>query len=474
MRPFSLHAPLALLRGGWYRDVRVLIGEDGCLEDVRHDSKPAAGDRRLSGRALLPAPANLHSHGFQRALAGRIQRHGPGADSFWSWRQLMYRFLAALTPEMIGAITAQAQMEMCEAGYGAVAEFHYLHHAPGGRAYADPAQTSQSIIGAAEDTGIGLTLLPVLYAAGGADGRAPAGAQLRFACDADGYGRLWAAAARSLKRGPDAYSTSSYSTSAYSTGDWNIGIAPHSLRAVPRPLLDEVVDAHPAGPVHIHIAEQMAEVDEIEHAWGARPVAWLLDHHDVDRRWCLVHATHINDEECHRLAATGAVAGLCPITEADLGDGVFPAAAFTAASGRLGVGTDSNIGITLAGELRLLEYSQRLTLGQRNVLARAEQATGRALFDAALSGGAAALGRNAGAIEPGRLADLLTLDTNAVGLHGLNGDELLDGWIFSALESPVAEVWSAGRQTVEAGRHVAREAITAGYRKALDELMAVA
>ena len=331
---------------------------------------------------------------------------------------------------------------MCEAGYAAVAEFHYLHHAPGGQAYANPAELSGRVMEAAQETGIGLTLLPVMYAAGGADGRAPAGGQLRFACDIERYERLWESAARAVGEGP---------------ADRRIGIAPHSLRAVPREVLAELLDAHPTGPVHIHIAEQIAEVEEIEAAWGARPVAWLLDNHAVDERWCLVHATHIDESEVAAIAASRAVAGLCPITEADLGDGVFPAEPFLGAGGRFGVGTDSNVRITFGGELNLLEYGQRLLERRRNVCSRAGESTGRALFEAALGGGAIALGRETGAIETGRLADLLTLDTTTLELHGLDGDDLLDGWIFSAQESVVAEVWSAGRQTVEQGRHVARD-----------------
>ena len=456
MKPTSLHAPLALLRDGWARDVRVTIGADGKILDVEHGSGPQTGDRSLAGRVLLPAPANLHSHAFQRVLAGRAQRRGPGDDTFWSWRQLMYRFLERLTPEMVGAIAAQAQVEMCEAGYAAVAEFHYLHHAPGGQPYANPAELSERVLEAAQATGIGLTLLPVMYAAGGADGRAPAGGQVRFACDIERYERLWASAAQAVREGH---------------ADWRCGIAPHSLRAVPREVLAELIDAHPTGPVHMHIAEQVAEVQEIETAWGARPVAWLLDNHAVGERWCLVHATHVTEAECGALAASGAVAGLCPITEADLGDGVFPAASFRAAGGRFGVGTDSNVRITLGGELNLLEYGQRLVERRRNVLSNAGESSGRALFEAALEGGALALGRACGAIEPGRLADLLTLDTTSLELHGLDGDDLLDGWIFSARGSVVGEVWSAGRQTVEGGRHIARETVADRYRAAVDALV---
>ena len=458
MSRFSLHAPRALLGDGWTRDVRVSIDAHGRIRDVERGAQPHSGDRCLvAGRVLLPAPANLHSHAFQRALAGRAQRRGLGADTFWSWRRLMYRFLERLTPEMIGAIAAQVQIEMCEAGYAAVAEFHYLHHAPGGRAYANPAETSERIMEAARATGIGLTLLPVMYASGGADGRAPAGGQLRFACDVERYDRLWQSAARSLARGPP---------------DWGIGIAPHSLRAVPRDALAEVLCAHPTGPVHLHIAEQTAEVEEIQTAWGARPVAWLLDHHAVDKRWCLVHATHVDAAECAALAASGAVAGLCPITEADLGDGVFPGEPYAAARGRFGVGTDSNVRISFSGELNLLEYGQRLVTRRRNVMSKAGESTGRSLFEASLEGGALALGRESGSIEPGRLADLLTLDTTAPELHGLEGDELLDGWIFSAQGPMVGEVWSAGRQTVEQGRHVDREVVAARFRTAVDALVA--
>ncbi len=457
MNSTSLFAPRALLRDGWASDVRVTIAADGRIRGVERDVKPRSEDRCLTDRVLLPAPANVHSHAFQRALAGRTQRRGPGEDDFWSWRRLLYRFLEGLTPEMIGAITAQAQLEMCEAGYAAVAEFHYLHHAPGGRAYANPAEISERIMEAAQATGIGLSLLPVIYSTGGADGGAPTGVQLRFACDAEKYDLLWRSAASSLGRGPT---------------DWRIGIAPHSLRAVPRDILAEVLAAHPKGPVHMHIAEQIAEVEEIESAWSVSPITWLLDHHAVDERWCLVHATHANEAECANLAKSGAVVGLCPITEADLGDGVFPGELFLTAGGRFGVGTDSNVRITLSGELNLLEYSQRLAMRRRNVISRAGESSGKAIFDAVLVGGALALGRRSGAIESGYFADLLTLDATTLELHGLDGDELLDGWIFSAQESLVGEVWSAGRQTVEHGRHFAREVISSRYRDVMDALIA--
>ena len=457
MKPVSLYAPLALLSDGWTQDVQVTIAEDGRIRNVRRAVRPGPRDQCLNDRVLLPAPANVHSHAFQRALAGRTQRRGPENDDFWSWRRLLYQFLERLTPQMISAITAQAQLEMCEAGYAAVAEFHYLHHAPGGHAYENIAEVSERVMEAALETGIGLTLLPVLYTAGGADERAPVGGQLRFACDIAKYELLWQTAADTLGGGPS---------------DWRIGIAPHSMRAVPRNILAEVLVAHSKGPVHLHIAEQIDEVKEIEAVWGAPPITWLLNHHPVDERWCLVHATHANEAECRNLAASGAVAGLCPITEADLGDGVFRGEEFLAAGGHLGVGTDSNVHITFSGELKQLEYSQRLATRRRNVMSRAGESSGRRIFEATLQGGALALGRPSGRIETGCLADLLTLDTSNLELHGFDGDEILDSWIFSAKESVLGEVWSAGRQTVEYGRHIAREAISSRYRKAMDLLIA--
>ncbi len=459
MSGVSLHAPRALLPDGWARDVRVSFDGRGKISAVFPDVPAAIDDKRLLDRVLLPAPANLHSHGFQRALAGRTQRRGHSDDSFWSWRALMYRFLDALNPEMLGAITAQAQVEMLEAGYASVGEFHYLHHEPGGVAYTNPAETATHVINAARETGIGLCLLPVVYATGGADGRAPEGGQLRFACDPDRYEALWQTAEHTMRGG---------------AADWTIGVAPHSLRAVPPQHLELLLENHRSGPVHIHIAEQAAEVDEIRALRGATPVAWLLDNHEVDERWCLVHATHMSASECSALVDSKAVAGLCPITEADLGDGLFLAEHFLAAGGALGVGTDSNVRITLCGELRLLEYGQRLNAQRRNVLASPYASTGRVLYDAALHGGARALERATGHIAPGYYADLLTLNTasaNNVNFHGLDEDELLDAWIFSTSTPVVSEVWSAGRAVVINGRHIARDTVAARYNDAISKLL---
>ena len=457
----SLHAPRALLPSGWARDVRVSVSSRGHIAGVDSHAPPRDGDQVLRDQVLLPAPGNLHSHAFQRALAGRTQAASDaGQDSFWSWRRAMYRFVDRLTPDLVEAITAQAQAEMLEAGFAAVAEFHYLHHGVAGAGYDDPAETSCRVMAAALESGIGLTLLPVLYSASGADGRPPTPRQRRFACDVDRFEGLWTRAADALRSGP---------------ADWRLGVAAHSLRAVPPGGLAALLEAHRDGPIHLHIAEQIAEVDEVRAALGTTPVAWLLDHHEVDQRWCLVHATHMTDIECDRLAASGAVAGLCPITEADLGDGLFPARRFLAAGGEFGVGSDSNVSISLAGELQLLEYGQRLATRERNVLCQAPRSTARTLFDVACAGGARALGRDSGAIEVGRVADLLTLDASPAGplaLDHLAGDELLDGWVFSTRAGAVSEVWSAGRHLVRGGRHVARDAIAARYRRAVARLVA--
>jgi formimidoylglutamate deiminase len=442
-----LHAETALLPDGWAHDVEVEV-QGGRIARVA--AGVPEGRQGAGVGCLLPAPVNLHSHAFQRAMAGRAERRGDaGQDSFWTWRALMYRFLDHLTPEDVQAIAAQVQVEMAEAGYAAVAEFHYLHHRPGGAPYADLAEMSGRIVTAAAETGLGLTLLPVLYSQGGCDGRPLGAGQARFGNDPDRFGRLWQGAARAMAQLP---------------GDAVLGVAPHSLRAVSREGLAEAVAMAPEAPLHIHLAEQVAEVDEVFAAYGARPVQWLLDHHAVGPRWCPIHCTQMTPEETLALAATGAVAGLCPITEANLGDGLFDGVRYSGAGGRWGVGSDSNVRIALAEELRLLEYGQRLQGRGRAMLAAPGQSTGRALFQAAVQGGAPAAGRASGAIRVGDWADLLALDMRAVDLAGRQGDALLDAWIFAGDDRFVSDVWSAGRHIVTAGRHVARDAVEARYR----------
>ncbi len=450
-------AEQALLATGWARDVAVTLDGER-IAAVTPGTTPAPGDRRVG--ALLPAPANLHSHAFQRAMAGMTERRGPDAsDSFWTWRRLMFRFLDQLTPDDVQAIAAFVQMEMLESGYGASVEFHYLHHAPGGLPYADRAEMATRIAAAAGQSGIGLTLLPVLYSQGGCDGRALGPGQVRFGNDIDGFARLVDGAETALHSLP---------------ADARFGIAPHSLRAVTRDGLAACIALRPGAPLHMHLAEQVAEVTEVQAAYGARPVEWLLDHAAVDARWCLIHCTQMQRAETLALAATGAVAGLCPITESSLGDGIFDGVAWLQAGGRFGIGSDSNIRITLSEELRTLDYSQRLRDRVRAALANPAQSTGRVLLESAAQGGAQAAGRGAGVIAPGALADLLALDTRQVDLEGRQGDALLDAWIFAADDRAVAEVWSAGRHLVTGGRHIARDSIEAAYRTVLRRLKAVA
>ena len=438
-----LWAKTALLPDGWARDVAVEVDAEGRIAAVTPGVAPAGSRLDL----LLPAPVNLHSHAFQRAMAGLTEGRGPDpTDSFWTWRRLMYRFLDRLTPEDVEAITAFVQMEMLEAGYGASVEFHYLHHSPDGAPYAELSEMSARIAAAAQTSGIGLTLLPVLYRFGGCDGRALGPGQIRFGNDPDRFHRLWEEAGRALRSLPP---------------DAVLGVAPHSLRAVDPAAIRQVAGL--PGPVHMHLAEQIAEVAEVEAALGARPVRWLLDHLPVDDRWCLIHCTQMLPDETERLVATGAVAGLCPITESSLGDGIFDGVRWVQSGGRFGVGSDSNIRIALAEELRTLEYSQRLRDRTRAALARADASTGRVLVSGVLRGGAQAAGRASGAIAPGLWADLVALDAQAPDLVGLSGDRLLDAWVFAAGDGVVQEVWSAGRHLVRAGRHIARDAITARY-----------
>ena len=361
-----IFAQTALLAQGWAQNVLVRL-KDGRIDAVEVGAKPQG--QRVD--CLLAAPVNLHSHMFQRAMAGMTERRSAGQDSFWTWRSLMYRFLDRLTPEDVQAIAAMAMVEMAEAGFAAVAEFHYLHHGPGGVAYANRAEMSARIAAAADETGLGLTLLPVLYERGGCDGRNLTAGQLRFGNDINGFEALWQGAAQALSQLP---------------ADAVLGVAPHSLRAVTPQSLAAVAQISPLAPVHIHVAEQEAEVSEVLAAYGARPVEWLLANAAVDGRWCLIHATQMVPSETLAMARSGAVAGLCPITEANLGDGIFDGARFLQAGGRFGIGSDSNVRISLSEELRLLEYSQRLGGKARAVLAEEGRSVGRVLYDGRLSG----------------------------------------------------------------------------------------
>ncbi len=452
MRIFAEHA---LLPDGWARDVAIEITTEGSIAGVEVDAA-ASGAARTAG-PLVPGMPNLHSHAFQRALAGRTGRataQGSVTDSFWTWRAAMYGFLDRLDPDAYQAIATQAFVEMLKAGYTAVAEFHYVHHDPRGWAYADPAELAHRIVAAARNTGIGLTLLPVFYAHSGFDGAEPAASQRRFIHTLESYARLVARLA----------------TDADAQG-FVVGVAPHSLRAVTPSELAAVIALAPAGaPIHIHVAEQVQEVSDCVAALGARPVEWLLRHAHPDARWCLVHATHMTVEETRRLAATGAVAGLAPTTEADLGDGVFPARGYVDRGGVLGVGSDSNTVIDPFIELRQLEYSQRLFRLERNVLARNELPVGRFLYDTAAGGGARALAQPVGAIARGWRADFAVLDTEDPALAGQAIDDMLDAAIFGPCQRRVRDVMVSGRWVVRDGLHAEERAALANYRSALARL----
>lgn len=448
----SLFFRRALLPQGWAGNVRITVA-DGAVSAVETDAAQAPGEADLG--VVLPGLSNVHSHAFQRAMAGLTEERGPNeGDDFWSWRALMYRFLDRGGPEEIEAITALAFAEMLEGGFTRVGEFHYLHNDPDGRAYADRGELAGRIAAAAEGTGIALTLLPVFYAHAGFGGTPPAHGQRRFINDIDGFAELMDESRKIVSALPDAV----------------VGVAPHSLRAVTPEEITAVVPMAGDGPVHIHAAEQTREVDDCL-AWsGARPVQWLLDNVGLDRRWCLIHATHLTADETTRMAKSGAVAGLCPVTEANLGDGVFPAVDFFAQGGAFGVGTDSNVLIDAAGELRALEYSQRLTRRGRAVLADKEASTGGTLYRRALAGGAQATGGTTG-IAVGQAADFVSLETDDLAYAGRSDDALLDSLVFAGPKRAIRTVWRRGRVVVENGRHVGRAQIEARYRRALDAVL---
>ncbi len=444
----------ALLPSGWARNVEIAVDAAGTIVDVRQVLRVDPRERR--GAYAVPGMPNLHSHAFQRAMAGHAERRGgTGDDDFWSWREAMYRLAGTIDPEAQHAIAAQLYVEMLEAGYTAVCEFHYVHHAVDGSPLQPSTAMADAIVAAAADTGIGLTLLPVLYRWGGF-GRVPlAPRQRRFGNDVDAFVALVESLAR--WRGPQV----------------ELGIALHSLRAVAADEIAAVLAADPArgGPIHIHVAEQLREVDDCLAASGRRPVAWLLDHATVDARWCLVHATHVDADEIRRAAASGAVVGICPTTEANLGDGVFPFAAWRAAGGRWGVGSDSHVSVSPVEDLRWLEYAQRLVHRVRNVAADADEpSVGHTLWREALAGGAQASGRALGAIAVGCRADLLVLDDQATQFTGVPLAQVLDALVFAGNRNLVRDVMVGGQWRVRDGRHHDRDAVAARYRAAIARL----
>ena len=450
----SLFFDEALLPQGFARNVRVSIA-GALIERIEPGADPIAGEERHA--IGLPGMPNLHSHAFQRGMAGLAEVRGPSSDSFWTWREVMYRFALGMEPEDVEAVAAQLYIEMLEAGFTRVGEFHYLHHDRDGKPYADLAEMAARIAAASRETGIGLTLLPVFYAHGGFGGKPPNEGQRRFVNEPERFARL-------MEQSRDALS---------GLEGARLGVAPHSLRAATAQELTDIVPLAKGGPIHIHVAEQMKEVEDCLSWSGARPVEWLLAHAPVDKRWCLIHATHMTETETRAVASAGAVAGLCPITEANLGDGTFNAPEFIRFGGEFGIGSDSHVLIGVADELRQLEYSQRLRHRARNVMAGKEgRSTGHALYEAALLGGTRALGEAKAGLAQGAPADLISLDAGHPALVGRAGDAILDAFVFSARGSMVDCVWRAGEKLVAGGRHRHREAVLTRFRAVMARLLA--
>ena len=449
-----LHFAFALLPSGWASDVRIEF-IDGMIASVTAGVASTNDDERH--QVAVPGLASLHSHAFQRGMAGLAELRGDTTDTFWTWRETMYRFALTMTPDDVAAVATLLYVEMLERGFTRVGEFHYLHHDRDGSPYANPAEMAVRIAEASDATGIGLTLLPSFYTHGTFGGAAPHAGQRRFICSVDQFAALMVASREALRRLPGA----------------NIGIAPHSLRAVAPDELAAIIPLAGADPIHIHAAEQVREVEDCL-AWsGQRPVQWLLDHAPVDQRWCLIHATHMTEQEVAALAGSGAVAGLCPVTEASLGDGIFAAREFLAAGGRFGIGTDSNVLVGVADELRQLEYGQRLKHRERNVLSgRPGASTGRALFDHALAGGAQALAQGKSGLVPGARADVVSLDTAHPSLAGRSGDAVLDGWLFAAGSDAIDCVWAGGDRLVTGGRHRLRDSARERFNVSVRRLIA--
>ncbi len=454
-------ARAALLPKGWSDDVLIGVDEAGSITSIKANTRRSRGAAHMDG-PILPGMANLHSHAFQRAMAGLAERAGPNKqDSFWTWRDIMYKFLARLTPQQVDAIAAQLYVEMLKSGYTTVGEFHYLHHQSDGKPYDDLTEMAGRVIHAAERTGIAMTMLPVLYTYSGFGAMPHNPQQRRFINGADRYLRLFEALHKTHQDNPQV----------------RLGIAPHSLRAVSKGVLSEAITGvnrmDCTAPIHIHIAEQVKEVEDCL-AWSnLRPVIWLYSNFNVDERWCLVHATHINHMETRMVAHSRAVAGLCPTTEANLGDGIFPLGLYMRGEGRFGVGSDSHISVSPSEELRWLEYVQRLRRELRNVMAsEKERHVGARLWNAALAGGAQALGRPINSLKIGNRADFIALDANHPLLFGRKGHALTDSLIFSGNANPISDVVVGGKQVISEGRHADEEKIARAYRKAVGELMA--
>ncbi|MDO9416674.1 formimidoylglutamate deiminase [Pararhizobium sp.] len=448
----QIFAKKALLPQGWASDVCISVDAFGFITAVVADSALAGS---MVAGPLVPAMPNVHSHAFQRAMAGLAEVSGSGNDSFWTWREEMYRTVGLVSPDDMEAIAAKLYVELLKGGFCQIGEFHYLHHAADGTPYADPAEMSLRIVSAAQTAGIGLTLLPVFYAHSNFGGAAPNAGQRPFLHKTDQFLTL-------LQRlAPVCQSANAV-----------LGIAIHSLRAAtPEEIRTVLSNATTQGPIHIHVAEQTREVEDCI-AWsGGRPVEWLLDEMPVDARWCAIHATHMTEAEVTRLAKSGAVAGLCPATEANLGDGIFPAVDYIGHKGAFGIGTDSHIATTVAEELRTLEYGQRLRDRGRNRLASGPaRSTGRSMFDAALGGGAQATGLASSGVTIGARADFIVLDSENPYIAAAKDDQILDRWLFALGNNVIRDVMVAGQWTIRDGRHERDDEIDRAFGKVLKKL----
>lgn len=453
----KLYAENILIGSQWQTDKTISIDDAGIITSI--EAGKALEAKQFDG-PVIPGMVNCHSHAFQRAFAGYSEYRGKSEDSFWSWRDIMYRFVAKMTPEDAHRVASFVYVEMLKAGYTSVAEFHYLHHQACGAHYEDPAEMSHQIINAANATGIALTHLPVLYSYAGFGKIPPSKAQGRFIHSTDDYLNLIDLLAKN-----------------YSNQDhFQLGIAPHSLRAVSESQLKEIVPHIRAinnnAPIHIHISEQIQEVNDCLKYFGQRPVEWLLNNHDMDENWCLVHATHLTGSEIKQLAESGGVVGICPLTEANLGDGIFPTAEYLRLGGKFAIGSDSHIGINVAEELRLLEYGQRLSRNQRAVLVEDNcSSVGQYLYRKASKDGAHAIGQNVGEIAVGKRADLVTLNSEHPSLLCKQDSFLLDASIFACSELPVKDVYVAGKLVIESGRHKLDSELLKNYKSVLTRIV---
>lgn len=452
----KLYAESVLLGNQWHKNKLISIDENGFIESI-DDGTNIQADHNAS--VVIPGMVNCHSHAFQRAFAGFSEYRANQADSFWSWRDIMYRFVAKMQPEDASVVAKYLYLEMLKAGYTCVAEFHYLHHQAGGVAYDNPAEMSIQVINAATETGIAITHLPVLYSYAGFGHQAPASAQGRFIHRTEAFFHLLEILDKSTQ----------------GSSTVNLGVAPHSLRAISREQLDQLVPfirgLRDKAPIHIHIAEQLQEVKDCVDFYKKRPVEWLLDNFDLDKHWCLIHATHLTEEETRRLAASSAVAGICPTTEANLGDGIFPTPEYMVNGGKIALGSDSHIAVNVADEIRTLEYGQRLTSHQRAVLVSEENSSvGQNVYVHAAKYGADTVGQNIGQLAVGKRADLIVLDETHPSLYAKPEKFILDAAIFACNSMPVKNVMVAGEWVINDGKHTDEVKITDDYRRVVERL----